>query len=91
MQTKEIHSEISSIWGFGPWTAEMITIFYFSRRDVWPLGDTGLQNMAMLVFGTKEYSEFAPVISGYETATALFFWTAINIGLYDHMKARSLG
>ncbi len=91
MPTNEIHNEISSIWGFGPWTAEMITIFYFGREDVWPLGDTGLQNMALLVFGTKEYTKFARIISGYETATALFFWTAINIGRYDRMKANSLG
>jgi DNA-3-methyladenine glycosylase II len=37
------HSErvacLSSIWGVGKWTADMIGIFHFLEADIWPEGD----------------------------------------------------
>jgi 3-methyladenine DNA glycosylase/8-oxoguanine DNA glycosylase len=89
MSTIEFRKEIISLWGFGPWTADMIAIFYLCRKDVWPKNDTGLQNVSRVVFGTDDEKVIAQYIFGHETAVALFFWTSIETGVYDRMKRQS--
>ncbi len=31
--------QLTSIWGVGQWTADMVSIFYFGDKDVWPDSD----------------------------------------------------
>ena len=89
MSTNEFRKEIIGIWGFGPWTADMIAIFYLCRKDVWPKNDTGLQNVSRVVFGTNDEKIIAQYIFGHETAVALFFWTSLETGVYDRLKRQS--
>ncbi len=35
---------LTSLYGIGPWSAEMFLIFYFNRKNILPLGDVGLVN-----------------------------------------------
>jgi len=35
----ERSKQLTSIWGVGQWTADMVSIFYFGDKDVWPDGD----------------------------------------------------
>ena len=35
---------LTSIYGIGPWSAEMFLIFHFNRKNILPLGDVGLVN-----------------------------------------------
>jgi len=32
-------TQLTSIWGVGQWTADMLGIFYFGDKDIWPDGD----------------------------------------------------
>lgn len=31
--------QLTEIWGIGPWTADMVGIFYFANPDIWPAND----------------------------------------------------
>lgn len=35
----ERSQSLTSIWGVGQWTADMVGIFFFGDKDVWPSGD----------------------------------------------------
>ena len=48
---EEIRSQLTSLRGIGPWTAEMVLIFHLRRPDVLPLGDIGLVNAAARLYG----------------------------------------
>ena len=43
---KKTHADrskhLTSIWGIGQWTADMVSIFYFGDKDVWPEGDVAV-------------------------------------------------
>jgi DNA-3-methyladenine glycosylase II len=39
----QIKEEITSIKGFGPWSAEMYLMFCLARANIWPAGDLGIQ------------------------------------------------
>ncbi|OGM75299.1 hypothetical protein A2382_03435 [Candidatus Woesebacteria bacterium RIFOXYB1_FULL_38_16] len=43
MKNKKIISELTTIKGVGPWTAEMFLIFTLGRKDVFSSGDLGLK------------------------------------------------
>ncbi len=46
----EIHASLTTYRGIGPWTADMMLIFYAHRPDVLPLGDLGLVNTAARLY-----------------------------------------
>ncbi len=51
MSDLQIRSELCSIRGVGPWTADMVLIFHLQRPDVLPLEDIGLINAAFNLYG----------------------------------------
>ncbi|SIQ66668.1 DNA-3-methyladenine glycosylase II [Alkalispirochaeta americana] len=42
MSDEEIHAQLCSLYGVGPWTADMTLIFFLHRPNILPLGDIGL-------------------------------------------------
>lgn len=48
---EEIRGKLTAVRGIGPWTADMMLIFYAHRPDVLPLGDIGLVNAAARLYG----------------------------------------
>ena len=82
---KQYRDEISMIWGFGRWSADMIAIFYLGRMDVWPETDNGIQKISSLIFKTNKTSIIKKYISGCETITALYMWELINKNLVSEI------
>jgi len=79
--------EISGIWGFGRWSADMIAIFHLGRLDVWPESDAGIKRVCKIVFGTGGSLGIQDYIKGCETAAALCLWEIINRNLIgDYLK-----
>ena len=83
---EKYRNEISTIWGFGRWSADMIAIFYLGRMDVWPETDKGIQKISILIFKTGKAGFVKKYISGYETITALYMWQLINKNLVSYIK-----
>lgn len=44
MSHEDRSATLTSIWGVGQWTADMMGIFYFGDQDVWPSGDVTVLN-----------------------------------------------
>lgn len=44
MNDDDAIAELSTLYGIGPWSAEMFLIFQYNRQNILPLGDIGLIN-----------------------------------------------
>jgi len=43
LSNEEISTELTSLWGIGPWTVEMFLMFHLGRLDLWPIGDLAMR------------------------------------------------
>jgi DNA-3-methyladenine glycosylase II len=86
MPLSEYRREVSNIWGFGRWSADMIAIFYLARMDVWPETDKGIQKACRLVFNTHNQKSVKKYIQGCETIAAVYLWELLNRGLEQKFK-----
>lgn len=86
MPLAEYQREISSIWGFGRWSADMIAIFYLGRMDVWPETDKGIQKACRIVFNTNNIRAVTKYIQGCETIAAVYLWELLNRGLEQKFR-----
>jgi len=68
---KDYRDNVSSVWGFGTWAADMIAIFYLGRMDVWPESDKGIQRACEIIFKNKEKKVVYRYIKGCETVIIL--------------------
>jgi DNA-3-methyladenine glycosylase II len=78
--TSVIIDEITSLKGFGLWSAQMYLMFNLCREDVWPYGDLGIQKGLQIYWGLdekpseKETQSAGKLFKGRETAAALLLW-----------------
>ncbi len=80
----EIISELSSVRGIGPWTAQMFLMNQLRRLDVWPTGDLGVRKGYGLIHSAPELSpkelEFAGErLRPYRSIAAVYCWRAIDL------------
>lgn len=86
----EVISELTSLRGIGPWTAEMLMTFCMKRPDIVSYGDLAiLRGMRMLYhhksIDKKRFSKYARRYSPYGTVASLYLW-AIAGGAIPEMK-----
>jgi DNA-3-methyladenine glycosylase II len=43
LSDEEVFTELTSLWGIGPWTVDMFMMFQLHRLDIWPTGDLGVR------------------------------------------------
>jgi 3-methyladenine DNA glycosylase/8-oxoguanine DNA glycosylase len=81
---EEIIKRLTSIWGVGLWTVEMMLIFNLGRLDVFPAGDYALRKSLSQVFGLKEVpTEKQTAALGeswrpYRTVASLYLWNSLK-------------
>lgn len=84
MSDDEIVSDVSSVRGIGPWTAQMYLISTMSRSDVWPIGDYGVRvGWSILhgldeTIGEKDLFVAGEPFSGARTSVAWYCWEAVH-------------
>ena len=72
---------ISSIWGFGEWSADMIAIFHCGLPDVWSWADSSLQKgLEILCEVGTDCSKVPPDFSPFRTYLALHIWRGLDDG-----------
>lgn len=86
----EVISELTSLRGIGPWTAEMIMTFSMKRPDIVSYGDLAiLRGMRMLYrhrsIYKKRFSTYARRYSPYGTVASLYLWEIAG-GAISEMK-----
>ena len=72
---------LTSLYGIGPWSAEMFLIFHFNRKNILPLGDIGLVNSFCRVDKKdfiKEICIHKKTWEPYCTVATWFLWRDID-------------
>ncbi len=90
MSDDEVRADLTRRRGVGPWTADMVLIFYLHRPDVLPLGDLGLVNAAARLYRNGELDgaplrarqnwlgEFAERWRPWRTVATWFIWRDLD-------------
>lgn len=79
----ELISYLTQIHGVGQWTVEMLLMFTFNRKDVFSVGDVGIQNAMRRLYGLeaqgKEFKQKLLIIAEkwqpYRTIVCRYLWS----------------
>jgi DNA-3-methyladenine glycosylase II len=82
---QDIIDQITSVKGFGAWSAQMFLIFALGRPDIWPIHDLGVQEGARLYDeillkkptsrpSAKELNIWGDRFKPYRSCVALLLW-----------------
>jgi DNA-3-methyladenine glycosylase II len=77
----EISNTITSLWGFGQWSADMVAMFFVKLPDVWPESDVALIRGLRSLAPGEDPMQAASHYSPYRTYLARYVWTALDTGL----------
>ena len=88
MNESELSLFIQSLWGFGPWSAEIIAMFFYGMPDIWAEKDLILNRYIKLIakLENESYENIIQVYSPFKTYLALHIWKANNSGLFKEIK-----
>lgn len=81
MSPEQRSARLQSIWGIGPWTADMAAIFYFREPDIWPDGDITVRktfNRFVSDMGTVPAHEAAALFAPHRSLLALYMWRIVE-------------
>ena len=70
-------AHLQEIWGVGPWTCDMVAIFFYGDPDVWPEGDVSVQKTLQRFVGDKALV-VADRCSPYRSTLALYLWRILD-------------
>lgn len=76
---EEIADALTSVKGFGDWTAKMALMFVFGREDVFPVEDLGIRRGMTALYGIEERPtmvEKAADWAPYRSIASLYLWRA---------------
>ena len=85
LSDEEIVARLTTIRGIGPWTVEMLLIFYLGRPDVWPVTDYGVRKGFARMYrrkdlpAPKELLEFGERFRPHRSIAAWYFWRALEL------------
>ena len=76
-----IAAQITALPGFGPWSADMVAIFYAARPDVWPDGDAAVaRGMTALLGRRRSAARAADLYRPHRSYLALHIWRGYGTG-----------
>lgn len=84
MTNEAIVKNLVAIHGVGPWTAEMLLIFFLGRQDVLPVHDFALRSSLGKIYGMKEtpspskVAEMGEKWRPYRSVAALYLWKTLE-------------
>ena len=78
MTHSERTSELVRLFGVGPWTCDMVSIFYFRCEDVWPEGDATIRKLFKRFIGRRSQPRMADQFAPYRSYLALALWELAN-------------
>lgn len=81
---EEIFTQLTSLWGVGPWTVDMFMIFQLGRLDIWPTGDLGVRRGWEKIYALtdeitpKELEGKGEKFRPYRSVVAWYCWRALS-------------
>ena len=83
---EELCAEVDEIWGISTWTAEMLAMFYFGHKDVFPTKDLAI-NRGVALIRTHIDADFDQMqAKPYRTLMARCLWHSFDIKYWDGFK-----
>ena len=80
----EVVRALTAVKGIGEWTAHMFLMFTLHRPDVLPVGDLGVRNAAMVLYGLEAppspaaLTEIAEPWRPHRTRGSLYLWRSLE-------------
>lgn len=72
-------TRLTAMWGVGQWTADMMNMFYFGERDVWPDGDVAARKtLERLTSKRRKTVRTAQRFRPYRSWLALYMWAVVD-------------
>jgi DNA-3-methyladenine glycosylase II len=81
---EEIFTQLTNLWGIGPWTVDMFMMFQLGRLDIWPTGDLGVRRGWEKIYSLpEEITPKALELKGekfrpYRSVVAWYCWRALG-------------
>ena len=81
---EEIFTQLTNLWGIGPWTVDMFMMFQLGRLDIWPTGDLGVRRGWEKIYSLpEEITPKALDLKGekfrpYRSVVAWYCWRALS-------------
>lgn len=74
---------ITALWGVGPWTADMMNMFYFGEEDIWPDGDVAARNwLKRLTSPRRKTARTAARFAPHRSYLAVYMWRYADADLW---------
>jgi DNA-3-methyladenine glycosylase II len=74
LSDEEVIAELTKIKGVGRWTAEMKLIFTLNRSDVFSIGDLGLRNAIIKLYGISDKKEMLKLSETWKPFRSYACW-----------------
>jgi DNA-3-methyladenine glycosylase II len=80
----EIFTQLTSLWGVGPWTVDMFMMHQLGRLNIWPTGDLGVRRGFEKIYRLsqeitpKELDKKGEKFSPYRSVVAWYCWRALE-------------
>lgn len=66
---------LTALWGVGPWTVDMMNMFYFGEEDIWPDGDQAARStLQRLTSKRRKTVRTADRFKPYRSWLAVYMW-----------------
>ena len=75
----ELRDEVDTIWGISTWTAEMLAMFYFGHKDVFPSKDLAINRGVELIRRHIDEGFDPNDAAPYRTLLARCIWRSIEV------------
>ena len=81
---QSIFDQLTSLWGIGPWTVDMLMMHQLGRLDIWPTGDLGVRRGWEKIYALTEEIEPSALdkkgekFRPYRSVVAWYCWRALS-------------
>lgn len=81
---EEIFTQLTNLWGIGPWTVDMFMMHQLGRLDVWPTGDLGVRRGWEKIYSLaeeispKDLASKGEKFRPYRSVVAWYCWRALS-------------
>ena len=78
LSKEELDKIFLPIKGIGPWTINIMQMFYLEDKDVWLPGDLGIQKSFKYFFDDKDMDVIQNLYRPYRTYLCLYLWSGLS-------------
>ena len=75
---EELNKIFLPLKGIGPWTINIMQMFYLEDKDVWLPGDLGIQKSFKYFFEDNDMDEIQNLYKPYRTYFCLYLWSGLS-------------